>query len=138
MKTFTLIVLVLGLSCALGAQSLRAKPQRTCQLSLYGPESPPVCETFIDENGQEQQQCWAVGSAAFAALLDKKTSSIKEATGLSEFSFDGYCKCTMKLWTGSNFTGRSKTIHFKDSQPHIFIKDIWSLESNSFSVSCKF
>lgn len=133
MKAFTLIVLIFGLSCAVNAQ----RPQRTCELSYYGLESPPVCQTILDENGEEQQVCEMVGSAAYAALLDKKMKSFKEAMGISEFSFDGYCRCTMKLWTGSNFNGNSKTIKFNENQPHIMIKDVWSQVANSFSVTCR-
>jgi hypothetical protein len=137
MKAFTLIVLVLGLSCAL-AQSLRASPQRTCQLSMYGPIPPPVCQTVTDANGQQQQECYALGSAAMAAILDKNTKSISESTGLSEFGFSGYCKCTIKLWAGANFTGKAKTYKFNESKTDVMVSDIWSQESNSFKVTCQF
>jgi len=92
----------------------------------------------MDENGQEQQHCFTIGSTDMAVILNKNTKSIQQASPISELDFSGKCDCTLKLWSGNEYTGKSFTYKFQARKPHFLISSIWSEEPNSFSVTCKF
>ena len=109
-----------------------------CQVAFFGPESPPVCETVVDENGQEQQQCYAIGSAAFAAALSRSNPSFGESIPLSQINFSGNCRCILTLWSQANFQGESFTYRTQNNNDQVFPDEIWSQENQSFRVRCRF
>ena len=136
-KAISLIVALLALSYIASAR--KACPiLEPCTLGFYGPEAPPVCQTFTDENGEQQEQCFAIGSAAFGVVLDKDDRSVDEDTEIAEIDFSGHCDCTLTLWNSPSFDGEFIKYRFEASRPHFYINEIWSQDAESFSVTCKF
>ena len=127
------------LSLAILFLSLTVHAQkRTCELELYGPDPPVECETII-EDGEEIESCSAVGAPASRLILDASNPSYSESSELAEIGFYGYCRCSVKLWTRSNFRGLSLTYPFcRSNSNQIFTEDIWSRKNNSWRISCKF
>ena len=113
---------------------------KECQITFYGPTPPPVCNTYLDENGQEQEECYQLGSPAAHLLLNKQDKSYSDATyGAIEYHFEGTCNCTLKLWSAHNFKGASKTYAVnKFVNKNIFVEKTWKKDPKSFKVSCRF
>ena len=131
-----LLIFLLSASFVIGLKA------QECQVAYYDVAAPPECHTYLDENGEEQEECTAIGSAAFAALLDANTPSFSEPNlRLSEIDFSGTCDCTLKLYSGSNLSG----CYVQDdvattTSEYVPVSDIWTRSANpqSFSVSCNF
>jgi len=134
MKSFSLILMILGLSY------MTVSANRECQVTFYGPTPSPVCETYIDENGQEQEQCYQLGSAAAALLLNKTNKSYSDATYSGvEYMFSGTCNCILQLWPLNNFNGIPKSYAInKLMNRHIIVEKSWKKVPKSFKVACKF
>ena len=134
-KIFALAFLVLAFSSMIDAR----KAVKKCEVTFYGPAPEPVCETVIDENGEEQEECYAVGAPASRLILNKRKSSYQESTQLDEVNFEGTCDCSLKLYTKANFEGLSHSYPFSKSNNRvIMVNEIWSYPNNSFKLICKF
>ncbi len=140
MRKVLSFVCILGLSALASAKGLKGTPDAQCTLSFYGPPSDPVCNTYVDENGQEQTECYAVGPAASAAIVDKSNKNLKVADGnVYELDFDGTCDCNLVLYSKANYKGQSKKYAFsKAENKQIFADQIWNKENASFKVLCNF
>ena len=136
-KVFSLIIVLLGLSCLATARKCPATP-KTCQIEYEDYPAPPTCETYIDENGQEQQRCPSIGTALFLGILDKTTSSLSESFGISKITFTGNCKCTLTLWSEDDLQGESKVHTLQNGETSFMTSDIWDQENASFEVDCNF
>jgi len=134
-KVIALAFILFAFSSIVKAQNAQPK----CEITLYGPEPEPECETIIDENGQEQESCFAVGSAESRLLLNKGTSRYQESSDLSELHFAGTCECTLQIYTRVNLRGLYYSYPFsKSADGIILVPQIWSHPHNSFRVLCKF
>lgn len=109
-----------------------------CEIAFFGPATPPTCETFVDENGEDQEQCFALGSAAYAASLNRGNNNFSVSAELAEINFSGNCRCAITLWSEANFQGQSFTYWTKNKNDHVLTNEIWSQENQSFKVRCKF
>ena len=140
MRKILSFVCLLGLSALAGARNLKGAPDAQCTLSFYGPPTPPVCNTYVDENGQEQTECYAVGPAASIAIVDKSNKHLKVADGnVYELDFNGTCDCKLVLYSKANFKGQSKNYPFSEAENNqIFADQIWNQENASFKILCNF
>ena len=135
-KNSILLIFLLSASFLLGLKA------QECQVTYYGIAPPPDCYTYIDENGEEEEQCTSVGPGVSVVYLNADASSYSEPTlPLSQIDFTGTCDCTLKLYSGSNFSGcYVRNDVATTSFEHIWVNDIWSRGTppQSFSVSCDF
>jgi len=140
MKKILSSLVILGLSALAGAKDLKTSDSAQCTLMFYGPTPDPVCQTYIDESGQEQEECYALGPAAAAALVDASNPKFTEANGnLYELDFDGTCNCKLVLYNKANFKGKSLTYKFSKAEDKaIFADEIWNKENASYKILCKF
>ena len=134
MKGLILILLTIGLSY------MTVLADKQCQMEFYGPIPPPVCETYIDENGQEQEQCYQLGSPAAALLMDKDNNNYSDATfGAVEYYFSGDCNCVLQLWPENDFIGISKNLIVnRIINRDIIVEKCWKKEPKSFKIVCNF
>jgi len=135
-KFAALLMFFLGASFML--QAIQAQG---CEVAYYDIPAPPECETYIDENGEEEEECTAIGSAAFAALLDSTSPTLTEPTlPLNDLDFTGDCDCTLRVYSGLNLGGcyvQEDVV----SNTHInVVGGIWTRTANpqSFEVTCTF
>ncbi len=133
-----LLLCLLGLTYIAAARNLQGAAQ--CDLTFYGPPTPPVCNTYIDENGQEQTECYAVGPAASRAIVNKSQKTLNVSSdSLYELDFDGTCKCTLVLYSKANYKGSSYSYAFsKAKNGVIFGNKIWKTANKSYKISCAF
>jgi len=138
-KILSCIVLILGLASLANARNLKGAAGQ-CDLTFYGPTPDPVCNTYIDENGQEQQECSQVGPSAARTYVDGSNPNFTDATGsLYELNFDGTCNCKLVLYTKANFKGKSFTYAFSKSEDKaIFANQIWNKDNASYKIICRF
>ena len=137
-KFATLLMFFLGASFRL----LTIQAQ-SCEVGYYDVAPPPECEFYIDENGEEQEECTAIGSAAFAQLLDSNTPTLTEPSfPLSEMDISGDCDCTLRVYSGQNLSGcYVQEDIITDASEHIeVIGGIWTRSANpqSFELTCTF
>jgi len=137
-KFLPLLFIILGLASMTQARNLKGAPQ--CDLTFYGPTPPPVCNTYIDENGQSQLECSQVGPAASRTTVDKANTTFKAARdSLYEVDFYGNCKCTVTLYTKANYKGTSYSYPFsKANGDAIFANKIWNKSNASYKITCSF
>lgn len=141
-KFLSLLVCLLGLTALASARNLKgaASAGGQCDLTFYGPPSPPVCNTYIDENGEEQTECYQVGPAASRTIVDGTTPKFTEANGSAyEIDFDGNCNCKLVLYTKANFKGKSFTYPFSKAESNaIFADQVWNKANASYKIVCRF
>ena len=142
-KSFILLVCLFGLSFLFQGsqgQTATAAAPRQCEIGYYDVPQPPVCTTEIGADGKPEQVCTAVGSAAFAANLDKNMKSFPvKSFPLNDIEWSGYCRCTLYLYSQPNYKGYSLSYPFsKNTAKHIYVNKIWRRTAKSFKVSCTF
>ena len=137
-KLLPLIFCIFTFAHLATARNLKGASQ--CNLEFWGPTPPPVCETYIDENGQSQLACSQVGPAASRTWVNKANKTFKSAAeSLYELDFDGTCKCTLVLYSKANYKGSSYSYAFsKAKNGVIFGNQIWKTANKSYKISCAF
>ena len=144
MFKFTLLLIAfLGASFILqGVSAQENIAALTCQVGYYTVPVPPQCETYIDENGQEQEQCTAIDSAAFGTVLGAKDNELVERSlELNDIEFTGYCDCVLRLYTETNLDGcYIKSYEISGDYRHTYVSDLWTRDGNpqSFTLTCNF
>ena len=138
-KSFILLICLFGLSFLFQGSQAQTAPKQ-CVIGYYDVPAPPVCITFIDKDGKKQQECSAIGSAAFGAALDKKQKSLLESSfPLNDLDFSGSCQCTLYLYSKANYKGYSLSYPFSKSKAkHIYVNKIWTRSAKSFKIVCSF
>ncbi len=111
---------------------------KSCTISFWGPNPPPVCETYTDENGQEEESCYQLGAPQANAILDARTPSFTFSDEVAEVDWYGDCRCTLVVWSKPNYKGACKLVSNNKRDSAIIIEDIWSRTANSFKVACRF
>ena len=112
-----------------------------CKINYYNIPAPPVCGTIV-ENGEEEEVCTSIGSAAFAETLNKENSSLsQDFFEVYHIEFRGYCNCGLRVYTRTNLKGcyvEERVFTYELDQ--IFVDQIWKKAGHpqSFSVVCKF
>src|SRR5689334_21726004 len=98
-----------------------------CRVNIYDPDPEPICEKFYDENGKQEERCYGAGSGPTFVFLEDRDPTYKNGNFiLEELYFHGSCECTLKLWVGANFKGKSKSYKFSQSSDnHILPTDVW-------------
>jgi len=117
-----------------------ALPPIECWIGYYNVPQPPVCETIIGEDGQEEQQCTAVGSAAYAGVINRDEPSFSEENfPLNDIDWSGYCNCNLLVYNSADFTGYWLTYPFSEAtEDRIVVGDILKVGVNSFRITCTF
>ena len=106
---------------------------------FYWPTPDPVCNTYIDENGQEQKECYALESPAWAISMDASDPNFTANETLYELNFDGKCNCRLVLFSKANLKGKSFTYPFSKAENKIiFANQIWDNENTSYKILCRF
>ncbi len=139
-KVLSLLVCLLGLTAFASARNLKgASAGGQCDLTFYGPTPDPVCNTYIDENGEEQTECYQVGPSASRTIVDGTTPNFTDANGSAyEVDFSGDCNCKLVLYTKANFKGKSFTYPFSKSDGAIFANQVWNKDNASYKIVCRF
>jgi len=139
-----MIKTLLILSCLLFTISLAQEEEEAapaCLVSYEDYPADPVCETVTDENGEETEECTAIGSAAFAGQLtpDDPTFSATDFS-LSLFTWSGDCDCTITYFKDGTASGCYVRRRFNDGEnlDGIRTDDILKQRPNSFAVACQF
>jgi len=138
-KILSLLFCFLGLTAFfINARSLKGSGE--CELVFYGPNPDPVCTTYIDENGKEQQDCQAVGAPPSRTIVDASASTYSQAhENLYEVDFYGTCNCKLVLFTEENHQGEAFTYSFKNSVTGIIFADqVWNKANGSYKINCCF
>jgi len=137
-KFLPLLFCILAFAHLATARNLKGAPQ--CDLTFYGPTPPPVCNTYIDENGQSQLECYQLGPAASRTIVNKANKTFKDpADSLYEVDFYGKCKCTLVLYTRKNYKGLSYSYPFSKAKDGvIFAHKIWKRANKSYKITCSF
>ncbi len=142
MNKFTaLLMFFLGASIM-----LQVTQAQDCTIGYYDIAPPAECEYYTDENGEEEEECSAVGSAAFAALLNSETATLSEPDfPLNDLDFTGDCDCTLRVYSGADLKGCSVqagvlTESSESSEQITVLGDLWKRAANprSFEVTCNF
>ncbi len=135
-KFAALLMLFLGASFM-----LQATQAQDCVVAYYDIPAPPECEYITDENGEEEEECTSVGSAAFASALNADSPVLSEPTfPLSEADFTGDCDCTLTVYSKTGLTGCKITREVGDGDGVEVVPGIWKGKANpkSFEVVCSF
>ena len=113
-----------------------------CTVAYYDIPPPPDCEWDTDAEGEEEEECVTVGSAAFAAALDAATPFINEPNfPLSELDLSGdECDhCTLTVYSKTNLQGCKVVEEVKDDHVDV-VPGIWkrNADPKSWSLVCLF
>lgn len=142
MKLFT-FVCILGLFSIVQATNfrrLRINDKRECTVVFWGPDPEPTCQTYTDENGEEQEDCFGVGAPEARAILNSSVKTLEMSDSqIQGLYYYGDCSCSLKLWTKANYKGAVLEYAFSNSTDKtISTTDIWSKTNQSFKVICEF
>ena len=134
-KFAALLMFFLGASFML--QAIQAQG---CTVAYYDIPAAPDCEYITDENGEEEEECTTVGSAAFAAALSPENAYISEPNfSLSEIDLSGDCDCTLTVYSQKNLKGCKVVKEVQDEEVDV-VPGIWTKKANpkSWDLSCVF
>jgi len=141
-----LVCLVLFLSghtqTTTGTTSTPATPAPVqCQVGYYDVPQPPVCTTETGADGQPEQVCTAVGSAAYVGILDKANPTFSENNfPLNDIDWSGTCRCSLWVYSGLNLKGQYWLQYgfSKSKTKSIVVSQIWKRPTRSFKITCTF
>ncbi len=131
-KSSILLICLFGLSFLYQASA--AAPKQ-CVLYYEDLIEIPSC----DLTGPNDE-CESTGSAAVSVTLDKSEKTLKESSWpLGVLSWDGDCKCTLKIYSKVNYQGCSLSYPFSKSKTKtIYPKKLLKKDAKSFKVVCSF
>ena len=111
-----------------------------CQIGYYDVPQPPMCTTETDEDGQPEEVCTAVGSAAFAGITNPTEPSFSESTfPLNDIDWSGTCNCTLLAYSGENLTGYWLAYPFNETTENkVVVTDLLTTAPKSFNITCIF
>lgn len=136
-RSLILLICLFGLSFLYQASA--AAPKQ-CIIGYEDVPAPPFCEWVTGPDGKKHQECTSIGSAARGAALDKTAKTLREPSwNLNVLDFSGYCKCTLTIYSKTNYKGYSLSYPFSKSKTKtIYPKKLWKRATNSFKVVCAF